>query len=712
MKLSNQEHQLIKGTPANAQGIGIVPSIGESELKSGFVPARMASWWCSIEDLLWSEKKIVDKIKRRAGAFAEAKIDTAINFGFHFRFNFADYFGQMNGYYANVCEELHKYGIKFMDHFSCNLLARPRGEADLKRINREHRHVITLFYDEVAAEQAQYEGHKFNDLCQIDLRDGSRSYARQYQTDLFCHNNPGFHDMHEKYLRRLMREVPLDAIEVDDMCDYAGPSACGCPYCRDRFKKDYGHEIPPFGQKDFWGDTSKSMLQWGNYENPVFRDWLRMKSDSVADHVRLVKQIVGDIPLMTCCSSTGPIVLNTVSLVLEKMAPYLDFFMLENVGTSISGVNWVRMDAEALQQKDIAQKRGNAPAVALSYALYDKGGYMGWCMSRFWGVGNWASSLNQGLEEDPADALETEAIISPYYNWEKKYSDLNYREGKDFTEVRLASSSYCRENGWRGNDGLEQWTKVQAWSSKLVKYNVGYRFVRSAELEDAKALCSERTPLILDSLACVSGLQLKAIKTYLSNGGSVWLALPFGTHDEKGFKREVPLFEELIDSKYKNLILVETATVDDSLGGLIQKGQFQPAIKQISGDNRWAVRIRFHQNKPVFHFMNTALVAVPHPLAKNINGTPILKDIDSKISDNKLVYEIRTKDFSLSELSLMSPELGENSRKIEINSVENGIFRLSADLSGIKIYAAGATLCSRQTAFWQPPVAKKDLEIV
>jgi len=34
------------------------------------------------------------------------------------------------------------------------------------------------------------------------------------------------------------------------------------------------------------------------------------------------------------------------------------------------------MDAEALQQKDIAQKRGNAPSLALSYTIYEKGGYL------------------------------------------------------------------------------------------------------------------------------------------------------------------------------------------------------------------------------------------------------------------------------------------------------------------------------------------------
>src|SRR5579862_7930008 len=64
---------------------------------TGFIPNRMASWWCDIGDLLWPEKSVIDKIRRRADGFAKAGIDTAINFGFHNRFDFANYFGQLHG---------------------------------------------------------------------------------------------------------------------------------------------------------------------------------------------------------------------------------------------------------------------------------------------------------------------------------------------------------------------------------------------------------------------------------------------------------------------------------------------------------------------------------------------------------------------------------------------------------------------------------------
>ena len=236
-------------------------------------------------------------------------------------------------------------------------------------------------------------------------------------------------------------------------------------------------------------------------------------------------------------------------------------------------------------------------------------------------------------------------------------------------------------------DGSEQWDKVKAWSAKLLKSNIGYRFVRSAELSDAVELCKEDTPLILDSLGCVSDNQFKAIKTYLSKGGKAWLALPFGTHDEKGFKREVPLSAELTKSRYKNLVLVETATTADPLEKLILKGKFHPALKQISGDKRWVARIRFHKDKPVIHFMNTAMIAVPHPTIKDIPGIPILKDIESDIKENNLTYEIDTRMIALSQLSVMSPELGGEARKVNIQEIKKGYSTINVNLDGVKIYA-------------------------
>ena len=676
---------IINSLPAYAGKLVLPGKLASENSTPDFIPNRSASWWCTLEDIQWPQKHVVDKIKRRAEGFAKAQIDTAINFGFHNRFDFSKYFSQLHGYYANVCEELHKNDVHFIDHYSCNHISRPRNEADFRYIHKYERHAVLLFPDPVARKYAQYEGHYFNDLCEVDLRDGSRGYAKQYQFEAFCHNNPNFLDMHKKYLVRLMKDVPFDAVEVDDMCSYPGNTTCGCRYCRDRFKNEYGHEIPDFSDKSFFGDTTKDMLEWGNYDNPAYRDWLRMKADAVYDHVKMIKSVLGDKPLMTCCSDTGPIVLNAVALDLEKMAPYLDLFMLENVGTNIKNANWIEMDAEALHQKDIAQKRNNAPAMALSYAIFEKGAYLGWALARFWGVSNWSSTLNSRLEEDPAHSLEAEDAISKSNNWEKQYSNFNYRDGKDWVEVRLVNNSYCRENGWRDETGHEHWDRSKAWSAQLVKNNVGYRFVRAAELADATALNKENTPLIIDGVGCVSDKQFAAIQSYLAKGGHAWLALPFGTHNEKGFTRATPLSAALLKGKYKNLHIIASAVSSESLKELIVAGTFKPVIRQLKGDNRWAVRIRLYNGKAAIHFMNGGLLPVPDEV-KDLSGVPLIKDIDSLIKDNGLSYEIST-DIRLSQLSLMSPELGEAKRVATICATGKERTVVNINLEGIKIYA-------------------------
>ena len=120
---------------------------------------------------------------------------------------------------------------------------------------------------------------------------------------------------------------------------------------------------------------------------------------------------------------------------------------------------------------------------------------------------------------------------------------------------------------------------------------------------------------------------------------------------------------------------------------LIQKGKFHPVLKQVSGDKGWVARIRFHEGKPVIHFMNTALIAIPHPTTKDTPGTPLLKDIDSGVKNNRLCYEINTKVVPLSQVSIMSPEIGTEKRAVVIRGTKKEYSTIDINLEGVKIYA-------------------------
>jgi hypothetical protein len=236
-------------------------------------------------------------------------------------------------------------------------------------------------------------------------------------------------------------------------------------------------------------------------------------------------------------------------------------------------------------------------------------------------------------------------------------------------------------------DGFELWDRIKAWSASLVKNNIDYRFVRSAELSDPDALCKENTPIIIDGLGCISDSQFLAIKTCLSKGDKVWLSLSFGTHDERGYIRSVPLSVELLNSRYKNVVLKGTENPSDFLKKLIQQNKFHPVLKQLLGDIRWAARVRFYKDKSVIHFLNTDLVAVPHPTLKDVTGVPILKAIESKFEDNNLLYEISTTKITFSNPFILSPELGDEKRNMRIRDTGKEYSIININLDRVKIYA-------------------------
>ena len=139
-----------------------------------FYPGRIASWWSKIDDLLWPEKKIRDRIRQKAYDLSEAGVDTVVHIGFLYRFDFAPYFASLHGYLADISMELQKYGIRVIEAFSCNLVGRPNSEQELKRLHSYQRHCVNLHMDSIAAKDASYAGYRFDTLREIDIGQADR----------------------------------------------------------------------------------------------------------------------------------------------------------------------------------------------------------------------------------------------------------------------------------------------------------------------------------------------------------------------------------------------------------------------------------------------------------------------------------------------------------------------------------------------------------
>jgi hypothetical protein len=640
-------------------------------------------------------------IRRRADAFAEAGIDTAIQFGFHFRFDFAPYFGAMHGLFADVANTLHERGIRFLDHYSCNLLARPNCEEERLRYHTHQRHHVDLYPDMLAAESAGYAGHRFRDLCEVDLVTGKPAYTPIYQAELLCHNNPHFLEMHAAYVKRLFAEVPLDGLQADDMCMYNYFRSCGCEFCRERFRREYGHELPPLddiefwaktsGELDLWAKTSGDPMTWGNYGNQAFRDWVQMRYASPADHLKMIRGIIGpDKVLMTCCSTSGPQVLNAMAMSYEGVVDICDWVMLENCGLSANTVNWALMEPEAILQKSIALVKPNEPAatVACSYTVYDDGAYLGWALARFWGVTNWISTLTTGLLEDPGDAKEEAELISPYNNWELQHEIP--KSCTDVVDIRIAFLRANRDCAQRDKNGVEYWERTRRWGLECTRRNIGYRFTITRELEKSKASPDDGSPLVLDGCACMSDTEYSNIKRHLDGGGRVWIVPPFGTHTEKGATRPTALLNDLVASGYEDsIVLLDEEWHPDMLDDLIEQGHLSPSIRIVGENQSWRARLRRTEGGAVIHLLNSDLAGIEHPRITDRWGrAKVLQSIRSTASGEPLKIELRLPCLNAVDIAtaqMLSPEL-DCPRSLSQMQQAGENLSLEIDMSNIRLY--------------------------
>ena len=658
-----------------------------------FYPTRTASWWSKIDDLLWPEKKIRDRIRKKAYDLSEAGVDTVVHIGFLYRFDFAPYFASLHGYLSNISMELKKYGIRLIEAFSCNLTGRPNSRAELLKLHSFQRHCVNLHMDDIAARDASYAGYSYNSLREIDIRTGEPAYCDIYQIEMFCHNNPEFLEMNRLYLERLLSEVPLDGIQADDMADYGGFASCGCRYCRERFKREYGYELPPFANKDFWGDTSGHPFTWGNYKNPVFRKWTKMRFDSVNDHLGMIRDVIGkNKVLMICCASTGPNRMNSLAMKYDDLVKHCDWVMLENTGIDIGCVNWLNKEPEAMLQRSYARRDTVTPQVLYNYTVYKDGAYLGLAIARFWGVNNWCSTLIQGITEDDNDMKEESELIGDYNRWEMKNSELYHGADDETVEIRLVFNRQNKENGWIDEKGRDHWHYVSKWSREISGRSIGYKIIRIDELENESFLL-ENTPVILDGCACISDKQLNTLKEHVIRGGNLWISKPFCTHDENGYLRDslpADTFFRNYDSQVSIFQSKDNETIIDEF---INTGRFFPRITWVSGEKRWSLRLRIHCGRPVLHILNRALEAVAHPYIKDEWSTPegakIMRDIISVSSCGKSVFDI---DFSglkclpWRQPILKSPEIGSD-RSVKTDHIDEFKVRMSFDLSDIRLYA-------------------------
>ncbi len=467
---------------------------------------RMTSWWLAWEDLEWPRPELEEKVCRRADEMAGADVNAVMFFGAHFRWDYLPLWERLHSYQAFVAEELHRRGIRFFDHHSSTLAHRIYDDFDPAEF-RQNRHHVQFHPSVEAAAEWRVHGHLLNDWRMIQITTGKPVFLQKYSAEQFCFNHPDFVNEYVLYLKKLLREVPLDGLMCDDSIFFDRFNACGCRYCREKF----GRELPPSTDTSFWG----------NYENEDFRAWVAMRYNSVHEFQQRVRDALPPgFPLLNCCSASTGTVANACAMTYEEFGKTANIVMIE-----MGGENLASMIAPQLHHLAIAREI-QAPCLGLAYGFSPDSAAMIWGFNKFLGSDTWFSTHKNRLrmrDSDLAKMPDQPELIGPYYSFEKRHPELFGGEHRPL--VALLFSRVTRDN--HGGAAADYSADFVQTCRALFTAGVDFDVVLKVPEPD-----SGYRYLFVPSVVCMSESERRKLEQFRAAGGMVIASGPLAVRDE------------------------------------------------------------------------------------------------------------------------------------------------------------------------------------
>jgi len=481
---------------------------------------RAVSWWITWEDIQWPDQEVADRMRRRADQAAASGVNLAIFFGAHFRWDFLPLWSRLHDLIAFIREELSQRGISLFDHHSSVLTHRPRTPEEAMKITMRNRHHVPFYPSREAAAEWQFQGKFLNDWRMIDVATGNPLYLPAYEAEQFCMNNPDFQSAYQEYVRRLIADTQIAGLMSDDAFFYGSWSACGCRHCRERFRREYGHELPPVSDDTFWG----------NRDSQGFHDWIEMRFRTTKDFLGLVKEAVGALPLMTCCSGSDGQALCGYGLSYQDLAEHADLIMLEMTGScpALDGTWDGRIAAQALHLA--IAREADFPSLGLGYGFFPDTAFFVWACNRFLGSDPWFSTLKgrlapKSLVTDLADDTE---LVEEAYNWERAHASLF--EGRMNARTAVFYSRATRD--YYGRTDLDYVKDFRETCNVLMKAGIDFEATTVIPKPGTYGV------LVLSSVTCLTESEMAELDQFLAGGGAVVASGPLGMRDGRGRRME------------------------------------------------------------------------------------------------------------------------------------------------------------------------------
>ena len=478
---------------------------------------RAVSWWLTFDDLAWPNSDLHDAIRRRADRCAASGVNCCLVFGAHFRWDFLPLWSRLHDLLRTIAVELHERKILLFDHHSSVLTHRPRNAAEVMNIVRRNRHHVPFYPSHEAAATWEFAGSRLNDWRMLDVETGQPVYLPAYDAEQFCMNHPAFRAAYGQYVQRLVKETGIDGLMSDDGIFYAGWRACSCPHCRERFRRDHGHELPPTTDAGFWGNRSSA----------AFRDWIEMRFRSSGDFLAGVRATLGPaFPLVTCCSSSDGHALPAYGMSYQDFIRSCDHVLLEMVGSTPSPAGtWDDRIPSQLLHLGLAQEH-RLPCFGLAYGFFPDTAFFSWALNKFLGSDCWFSTLKGRLGAAAAQLAtlaDDSELVGEGFLWERAHPQLF--AGQPDTDIAVMFSRATRDfYGQVADDYTSDYHTVclQLMRAGLT-FDVVTTVPRGAQIRR----------LVLASVVCLSAEERAALGKFLRGGGTVIATGPCGFCDER-----------------------------------------------------------------------------------------------------------------------------------------------------------------------------------
>ncbi len=488
---------------------------------------RLATWWVRWEDLNWPSMDNMDKIKRRADSLAEANATAAVIFGTHFRWDYLPYFTILHDYLAATAEEVHKRGLKLIDHHSVNLVHRYDTPEEMRHVILHSGPHLPFSPSREAAACWEYQGQKLNDWRMMDVVTGDVLYFPQYAAEGFCHRNPDFIQAYIHYAKRLVEDTGIDGLMADDTVHYMHMRSCGCAHCRAALRERAGIELPPAEDQTFWG----------NWDNPAWRDWVDIRFESNSIFQTALRDAMPEgFSLMSCggaSATPNALLMGTDARHFLKGTNYTNFEMSGNtppykhdpvtVNRSI-GFNMV----SASHHQAAAREKG-VRCFGTGYGFTEPSANIIWAVNKILGADCWFGTLKQrlGLPEHILNTLPEEGdVIGKAFTFEKEHPQLF--AGEQVCQVGVYFSYETRNHSLYGvlRDGFckDYSDTLTALFGAGISMHTVFSFPE--KVEDCPVV-------ILSGVYRMTDLECKSMDEYLQKGGRVIAVGPTALPDCK-----------------------------------------------------------------------------------------------------------------------------------------------------------------------------------